>query len=311
MAKICCVCGGEAPAFKKYAGRDYCERCLDRITSSRRTFLRSSGIIEILSLLIVVSIAGIVGRLFDVQANPTLRLLLSVVFALAVSLVFLILFYRQDRLEPEPVSYIALMFLAGGALALLVVEPLLELLFTYSAWENHGFLLNFLGHIFVVGIMMELGKLLLVRYSIYMNREFDEIVDGVVYMSVVGLGYATALNLRTVFSTGGVDLLNGTIRMATLALMHASISGLIGFFLGKARFEAGNRFGLAFSLVVGSVLWGLYYYLTHLAITGVRFNPWIELVVAALFAFAVMSLTVGLMNRTIRHVEQMATEGGS
>lgn len=281
----------------------------DKVRDKAKLTLRTSGAYEILALFILIVIAFAVNNLVNVKDNPSLRLFLSAAFAISVSIVFLVLFYRQDMLEPEPKKLIALMFLAGAALPILVVNPLLEGVFKISTWSSYGSFMNLIGYILVIGVIVELSKLLLVRYSIFLNKEFDEIVDGVVYMSVVGLGYATALNLKYVISAQGTDLLIGTIRMSTMTMLHASISGFIGFFLGRAKFKEGNKFGLSLGFLAAVIFWGIYHLIIDFSKSGLQFDVWKELLMVAAFSFTIMTVTVGLMRYSIKK-EIKVSQGG-
>lgn len=302
--KKCCVCeNGVGDDLTRYAGRWYCKPCLDRVNRRPNHPWRASGVVELGALLLLVGVAWLTGKLFPGGSSGFVTLL----FSAAVSGLFLVLFYRQDRLEPEPVRLTGAVFLAGMALALLIYNPLLEWL-GRSEWIRYGFYYSLLFHILLAGVLAELLKLLLVRYTVFLSDEFDEPVDGVVYMSMAGIGFATALNFKMVLEGSSFDLLNVTIRMATVVLLHASISGLVGIPLGRVRFQQGRNSGPATVFGIAALLWGGVWLLRHSAQTGLQFEPWWELLLLSLFALSVTFVTLRLQKQTVRREESGALE---
>ncbi|MDX9755138.1 MAG: PrsW family glutamic-type intramembrane protease [bacterium] len=114
---------------------------------------------------------------------------MMILLAFGPGIFWLWYFYRKDRLEPEPKMLVLQMFVLG----MLVVIPcaLLELLYPW----NNLFLL-------VVGapVIEEMGKFLVVRYTVYKDQEFDEPMDGIIYAAAVALGFASLENLMYIVS---------------------------------------------------------------------------------------------------------------
>jgi len=98
-------------------------------------------------------------------------------------------------------------------------------------------LVNLLVSILVIGFTQEFLKYAAVRYSVYMLPEFDERMDGILYGTASGLGFATMLNITYIMDSGGVDLGVGIIRIVVTALAQASFAGISGYFLARAKFE--------------------------------------------------------------------------
>ena len=304
----CCVCSAEDVLDVRFGGRIYCKNCLERVTANRNSKVRSLGLYELGALVLLVGLGAVVNELTGAGSGG-FRLLFSLVFLSAVSLTFMILFYRQDTLEPEPKMLVAFVFLGGMALAALV-HPLLDAVFRMKSWTGTGLLEGTLLYTLVYGMSVEYAKFLMIRYTIYMDREYDEIADGVVYGSVAGIGFATAVNLGYVFGTGGVDLLVGTVRMATLVLVHAAISGLVGYFLGRQKFVASGSAGPALSLLGGGMLWGGYYLITRIfSQSGMGYSPIKELSALAVYSLLITAGTLWLMHRGQKQLLALAGEG--
>lgn len=300
----CCVCDSQDVVATVYGGRAYCRGCLEKVTARRRGL----GLYELAALALLIGAGALLDGLLGGNGAP--RLLLSLLFLCGISLAFVILFYRQDRLEPEPKLLVALVFLGGAALHPFLM-PLLEDVFGMAAWGRSGLLQGALLYALLFGLVVEYGKYLLVRHTIYKDEEFDEVADGVVYGSLAGAGFATAVNLGYVFGSGGVDLFVGTIRMATTVLIHASISGLVGYFLGRQKFTAQGPWGPALAIGGGGLLWGGYYLLTRLfTSSGLAYSPWQELLVLVVYSFLITLLTLFLMHRA-QQALLAAAQGGN
>jgi RsiW-degrading membrane proteinase PrsW (M82 family) len=77
-----------------------------------------------------------------------------------------------------------------------------------------------------------------VRYTVYMSREFDEPMDGIVYMMACGTGFAVWVNYhRLTGHHDGVYLSIGAAQAVVTTLAHASFAGLLGYVMGRAKFS--------------------------------------------------------------------------
>ncbi len=149
--------------------------------------------------------------------------------------VLVFLFYRADRARPEPVGLIGRSVLYG----FLAVIPalLLELAVDQPARFLPG-PLRLAWTAFVTAALVEEGvKYLFLKRYLYGNPAFDEVMDGIVYAACVSLGFAFAENLM--YGLGGGWVL--VARALTAVPMHASATGIMGFWLGMAKREADPR----------------------------------------------------------------------
>ena len=259
----------------------------------------------IISLIVFVGVVyALDGALKPVFTASTL-LLTGVFLALVPAAIWLIFFYSQDRLEPEPKGYVLGVFALGALFAAAVGVPLIENVFRVSHWIYANTLATILGGILVVGFTQEFLKYAAVRYSIYHSNEFDEATDGVIYATAAGLGYATVLNIQFVISNGGVDLGTGIIRMAIVALAQASFSGITGYFLGRAKFESEQVWWMPLGITLAAIFNGLFNWLrglvsqTSVSLSNVAVNPWPGLAFAAVVAFATTGIVLWLVRRNL------------
>lgn len=307
----CCVCHqpveGEG---KRLGGRVYCERHYLKVTQHRPSVWRA-GLGSIVSQLLFVLIVEVLVILFDPALTGGALFGTSLALALIPAMMWLYFFYQQDRLEPEPKGYVFAVFALGALLAQAVGIPLLHDVFEVRRWLSLDPWAHLLGSILVVGFVQEFIKYAAVRYSVYPLSEFDERVDGVVYGTAAGLGYAAMLNVHYVIASGGVNLQAGVIRVVVTTLAQASFAGLTGYFLGRAKFEDEPLWWLPSGLALAAVLNGLFTYLrgelttTQLSLAGGGFNPWPGLILAAIVA----GVTFGALFYLIRRANQLTLSG--
>ena len=239
------------------------------------------------------------------QFSNSALLFTGVFLSLVPAAIWLVFFYTQDRLEPEPKGYVLAVFGLGALLAASIGVPLVEDIFRVSHWLYADTLTTILGGILVVGFSQEFLKYAAVRYSIYRSDEFDEPTDGVIYATAAGLGYATVLNIQFVVSNGGVGLGAGVVRMAIVALAHASFSGITGYFLGRAKFESEPIWWMPLGITLAAVFNGLFNWLRGrisqptLSLTGTSANVWSGFILAAVVAFATTGVVLWLVRRNL------------
>ena len=206
-------------------------------------------------------------------------------------------------MEPEPKGYVGGVFLLGGLLASAIGIPVLRDVFRTSEWLGSSTVTTILGSILVIGVVQEFLKYAAVRYSIYQSREFDERVDGIIYGTAAGLGYATMLNIQFVIDSQGADLRAALIRIVVTALAQASFSGITGYFLARAKFEEEPIWWLPSGVALAALLNGVFTYVrgeittTRLSLSGGGFNPWPGLILATVVALAVLLLLGRLIQR--------------
>jgi len=200
-------------------------------------------------------------------------------------------FYVKDRAEPEPKPLVARAF-AYGAISVFpaaFLEAPFRQVITAGARDLGALLVV---SVLVVGLVEEVVKFVAVKLAAYDNREFNEVMDGVVYAVAAGLGFAATENLFYATSFG---IAVGLFRAFITDLAHASFSGIVGYYLGRARFDARHAGGLlARGLVVAIVLHGLY---DFLIIGGI---------VPPIFGILMILATYAYLNRKIRQAQKLS-----
>jgi RsiW-degrading membrane proteinase PrsW (M82 family) len=255
-AQICCV-DQSRPGTQSIGGRWFCDEHYKKATYARAGFWRT-GLIAVIGLLIFVAAVVALDTALQPRLGGVALVLAGILLAIVPAALWLVFFYQQDRLEPEPVGNVARMFVIGLALASAIGIPLTDQLFGVQDWLYTNPMTQWLASIFVTGAVEAFVIFATVRYFIFDLPEFDERTDGVIYGTAAGLGYATALNLQFILGNDGAALGSGEVFVAEVALAHAAFGGLLGYFLGRAKLEQEPAWWLPAGLVLASVLNGLF-----------------------------------------------------
>jgi protease PrsW len=250
---------------------------------------------EVIFVAIVAAIIGV--------TNPAFSGFGLVVAGIALALVsaalWLVAFYRMDRLEPEPKQLVFGVFILGAILAAAVAEPLARNFFRVQDWLYDTQWTALLGSILVVGFMQEFLKYCAIRYTVFDLAEFDERIDGIIYGAAVGLGFATMLNIIYVVGNNGVDLGRGAIQVGVTSLAHASFSAVVGYCLARAKFERMGPLWIPAGLTLAALLNGVVSYLLHQLpnLNGLDYNPWYGLVAATIVAAVTFAALLYIVRR--------------
>jgi hypothetical protein len=114
---------------------------------------------------------------------------------------------------------------------------------------------RFLDAFLIAACTEETLKLACVLLYLWRKPHFDEVMDGILYTAAASLGFAL---LENILYAGG-NLAIGILRALTAVPMHALASGLMGYFVGRARFARGAAAPwLAGGLAVAVAIHGFY-----------------------------------------------------
>jgi RsiW-degrading membrane proteinase PrsW (M82 family) len=127
-----------------------------------------------------------------------------------------------------------------------------------------------------VAFIEELSKFIFIRFILYYNKNFNEPYDGIIYAVMVGMGFATLENIIYVFQYG---VGTGILRMFTAVPAHATFAILMGFYLGKAKFEHKKSYYALYALGVATLFHGAYDYCLFISfVPGIVFGALASLI---------------------------------
>lgn len=169
--------------------------------------------------------------------------LVAVLGALIPTLVYVLLVWGLDRFEKEPLWLLALAFLWGAipaALLSVVLELILDLpLGVFGAESLTATLIS--ASVNAPLIEESCKGIALVGLVLTFRREFDGVLDGIIYGAMIGLGFAFTENsvayfLPILLEEGmAAGLVNILLRAVVFGVNHALWTGIVGAAVGYAR----------------------------------------------------------------------------
>ncbi len=195
------------------------------------------GIMVFLIVILLVPVLLIVG----LSLGPIVAILATVVAFLPAT-IYLIPIAWLDRYDPEPIWLLGLAFAWGAVVAVFASYIINTLFGTVAAVATQSLVLgNILGAVISAPIFEELTKGLgLVALLIFFRRDFDDILDGIVFAGVIALGFATVENVlyygRSILSCGASGLaVLFFVRGILSPFAHVTFTAMIGIGCGVSR----------------------------------------------------------------------------
>jgi len=258
--------------------------------------LVGTKLVLIAGLVAFVLIAWLIELVAGVDRAIHLGPLIAGIVAGIPALFWLGFFYLMDRHEPEPKQLVAGVCVLGA----LIAAPLADFI-QYQAVPPIALEMNsidalaldrILYAVLIVGLAQEMCKYAVVRYTIYMSREFDEPMDGIVYMMACGTGFAVWINYHRFSGQGHqVNLSNAAAQAVVTTLAHASFAGLLGYVMGRAKFSQRSAPLRGLLVMIGllgaAALNGSFNVVEKFVSSGMAQHPWRAVGYAALFAAGV------------------------
>ncbi len=191
-----------------------------------------------------------------------MELVISLSMAIAPA-IFLVYYYnKQDKRKPEPTGLIVKLFIIGLLITIPVafIEALISSFKSYlgSSYVVHAFFRAF----FVAALSEELFKFIIVKKYAYNQVQFDEIMDGIIYTVIASLGFACLENILYVLN-GNLSI--ALIRAFTAIPLHALASGVMGFYIGLAKFHDHENYYFLKGLFIAIMIHGIYDFLLFLS----------------------------------------------
>lgn len=259
--------------------------------------------ITLLALLILIG-AGLTAASTLTEAfadvSEATRLIIGLVLAIVPALLWLGLFYAQDRLEPEPHHYVLGLLVLGALLGGAVEQPLLRDVFEVQRWADPGSITYLLTNTLLNGILTAALVYAAVRFTVMPTSEFDERIDGIIYGTAVSLGLGIAANLTYLTEGGTISLGIGTLTIIINSLAYATFGAMVGYFLGMIKPGGAPGWYAGVGVLVAGVVHGIFDYIVSIfPSTGLNYNPWPALIATAIFAVIIFAIVFTLMQRSV------------
>lgn len=206
-------------------------------------------------------------------------LLLSV----APVMIIIIYIYLKDKFEKEPIGFLLKNFLLGAFVSVLITVLLSFIANAiFPLTDEKSILQQFIKAFFVVALVEEFSKYIIVKYYAQKNKEFNEPFDGIVYAVFISMGFATLENILYVFQFG---VSTGITRAFTAVPAHATFGILMGYFMGKAKFSNNRLKYNLFGLLTATIFHGAYdFFLFINFIPGIAIGAFVSLIIGIILS---------------------------
>jgi RsiW-degrading membrane proteinase PrsW (M82 family) len=173
--------------------------------------------------------------------------------------------YFKDRVQPEPfrttgITYILGIFSAILAIQTFKVLPILGIPEDPSALMDTNRLKFLLYSIGITGFIEEFCKFLPFFFIVLRFKFFDEEIDGIIYASIIALGFASYENSRYLVYMDGLELFG---RAFASPLTHAIFSSIWGYAVGLASLKSSSVLKASLlGICLAALCHGLFNFLT-------------------------------------------------
>ncbi len=163
-------------------------------------------------------------------------------------------FIAHDRGEHEPIGalWLAFGFGFGGGIVAAVVE---NLFISPKDLDPSSTLTTIFVASMAVGVIEEACKFIPLSLFLYPKRYFNEHTDGIIYFALAGLGFGLPENVLYTMQFGAAT---GFRRMLLTPFFHAAITGMVGYFLIRAKLAKRSPVKVPLVLLMAMILHGLY-----------------------------------------------------
>lgn len=267
----CRKCGAEIPEQSKF-----CPNC------GKETFyVRRLPIIMIVLLTVIFIAFGIM----ELGSGPV-----SIAVATIPGIILMVLIYRLDQIEPEPVSLLVQLFL-GGAVLGIVMATVLELsaeVRLLSFVEPGTFLYCLLDAFLVAALIEESCKYTILRKLSWKYPSFNYRFDAVVYSTTVAIGFEITEDLLYLIGSSA-----GTSFLRAAFPGHCVFGIYMGYYYGRAKaFAQRGQFRKAaamhrMAVLVAVCLHGMYDFIC-------MYTQFAPDVVSVLLLIAMIAIMIGL-----------------
>lgn len=178
--------------------------------------------------------------------------ILSAFIIIAIALAWYFIAY--DRGEREPIGALWLAFgfgFVGGIVAAVVEHSFIS----PKSISPSATLTTILIASMTIGIIEESFKFIPLSFFLYPKRYFNEHTDGIIYFALAGLGFGLPENILYTLQFGAST---GFKRVLLTPVFHAAITGMVGFFLVKAKLARQSLIPVWLIMSLAIVTHGLY-----------------------------------------------------
>lgn len=156
-----------------------------------------------------------------------------IVLALLPAIILLVMIYRVDKIEKEPIGLLAKLFFFGvlSTISAMVLESVGCEIFGAFFYEE-DLIYIIIENFFIVALAEEIGKYIVVKKIAWKHPAFNYTFDAVVYAVFASLGFAAFENIMYLTD----ETLSTALMRGILAVPgHAIDAVFMGYFFGLAK----------------------------------------------------------------------------
>ena len=200
--------------------------------------------------LILYIMVGYIGINFsDSLAKP-----FNIALALMPAMLWFVFSHWRERFVQEPRRRLSTIFITSALVANAIGIPLLDTLAPEEWLSATGTIDKVIGYAVTVGIVQEMLKYLVVRYTV--SGMLNIRLDSVAYCAASAIGYVTVINLHLAFTgTPSPDVT--AIRIFSNTALHMSTSALIAFGFAEVQFNPKIFFVMPLTMVFSAFITGI------------------------------------------------------
>lgn len=300
----CTVCGRHLTVNREYGRRHYCDEHLTGFALDVPAFWQASAL-TFGVMAILTAATGITGSVLAETLAGTPSMILSMGLALLPGLIWLGLLFRIAARHGTPVSpLLPTLFILGALLAAAATRPLLYDLIGVPGWLARTTASNRLsGNILLNGFMTAFALYAIVRYTVWRTPAFSHRVDGPMFAVAAAWGYGSMFALLFVLDQEQIALLNGGLRIIVILCAYITPGFILGFFLGRNRFEDMPIYYLTSGVSLAAVINGFLLYagveLNNVSpsISNDGYSPWPGIAISTVTLAATFAAVLGLISR--------------
>lgn len=198
-----------------------------------------------------------------------MQILTPLIAAFGPTALYTLLLWWLDRYEKEPLHLLIVTFVWGAVPALLlalVTEIAIDPLSREFAGPN--------AQVTIIAPVVEelLKALVLIALFLFARREFNGVLDGIIYGALVGFGFAMSENILYFVSYSDQLVSVWLLRAVVFGFNHAFFTSIVGIALGMVRYEQRRWMGyvaVPIALWLAIALHALHNTSTQLGLLGV------------------------------------------
>ncbi|GAA0967735.1 hypothetical protein GCM10009555_012010 [Acrocarpospora macrocephala] len=230
-----------------------------------RAVLRERPSVGLILGLVVAGICALVSFSFDILNGDPVQFFIALALAIAPVPLLLAGVLALDRMEPEPRSNLIFAFAWGAGVAVLIAGILnsLNLIYVENRLGDAVTARNYVATIGAPVVEETMKGLVLLGLLRFRRQELDGPTDGIIYASMVGLGFAMSENVSyylAALADNGPEGLAATVvlRGVLSPFAHPLFTSMIGIAVAYAALHKGAGWVVLLGWLGAMVLHGLW-----------------------------------------------------